>query len=67
MRGSPTEMRISAGNHKGTAAELLDSRVEGERLKKFSTVIVEESTRLNDILTEFLDFARPQSTSNSYK
>ena len=26
--------------------------------KKFSSIIVEESTRLNDILTEFLDFAQ---------
>lgn len=40
---------------------MLDSRVEGDRLKRFSSIIVEESTRLNDILTEFLDFARPQT------
>ena len=35
--------------------------MEGDRLKRFSSIIVEESTRLNDILTEFLDFARPQT------
>jgi len=31
------------------------------KLRKFSSIIVEESTRLNDILTEFLDFARPKT------
>jgi two-component system, NtrC family, sensor histidine kinase HydH len=28
--------------------------------KRLSSVITEESTRLNRIVTEFLDFARPQ-------
>jgi signal transduction histidine kinase len=43
-----------------TTAELLHGRMETERQKRLSGVIVEESTRLNDILTEFLDFARPK-------
>jgi two-component system, NtrC family, sensor histidine kinase HydH len=60
IAGVSHEIRNPLGIIRSTA-ELLDSRVEGERLKKFSTIIVEESTRLNDILTEFLDFARPQS------
>jgi signal transduction histidine kinase len=33
----------------------------GESHRKLSSVITEESTRLNRIVTEFLDFARPQT------
>jgi signal transduction histidine kinase len=33
----------------------------GETHRKLSSVITEESTRLNRIVTEFLDFARPQT------
>lgn len=44
-----------------TTAELLCGRLENDRQKRLSSVIVEESTRLNDILTEFLDFARPKA------
>lgn len=32
-----------------------------QRVKKLSTVIVEEATRLSAILTDFLDFAKPRS------
>ncbi len=60
IAGVSHEIRNPLGIIRSTA-ELLDSRVEGERLKRFSSIIVEESTRLNDILTEFLDFARPQT------
>lgn len=59
IAGVSHEIRNPLGIIRSTA-ELLDNRVEGDRLKKFSSIIVEESTRLNDILTEFLDFARPQ-------
>lgn len=44
-----------------SSAELLNSRIENERQKKYTSIIVEEATRLNDILTEFLDFARPKN------
>ncbi|HOV86557.1 MAG TPA: ATP-binding protein [Syntrophobacteraceae bacterium] len=44
-----------------TTAELLHGRLENDRQKRLSSIIVEESTRLNDILTEFLDFARPKA------
>jgi signal transduction histidine kinase len=60
IAGVSHEIRNPLGIIRSTA-ELLDSRVENERLKRFSLIIVEESTRLNDILTEFLDFARPQT------
>ena len=60
IAGVSHEIRNPLGIIRSTA-ELLDSRVESERLKRFSSIIVEEATRLNDILTEFLDFARPQT------
>ena len=34
--------------------------MQDDKQRRFSAIIVEESTRLNDILTEFLDFARPK-------
>ncbi len=60
IAGVSHEIRNPLGIIRSTA-EFLDSRVESDKLKKFSSIIVEESTRLNDILTEFLDFARPQT------
>ncbi len=45
-----------------STAELMGTLPEaGETHRKLSSVITEESTRLNRIVTEFLDFARPQS------
>ena len=44
-----------------STGELLGSQMEeDETSQKLSGVIVEECTRLNRIVTEFLDFARPQ-------
>jgi len=59
IAGVSHEIRNPLGIIRSTA-ELLDSRMQDERHKRFSSIIVEESTRLNDILTEFLDFARPK-------
>ncbi len=44
-----------------SSAELLHKRIENEREKRFTSIIVEEATRLNGIVTEFLDFARPKT------
>jgi len=45
-----------------STAELMGTLPEaGETHRKLSSVITEESTRLNRIVTEFLDFARPQT------
>lgn len=60
VAGVSHEIRNPLGIIRSTA-QLLESRVENERQKRFSSIIVEESTRLNDILTEFLDFARPKT------
>lgn len=62
VAGVSHEIRNPLGIIRSTA-QLLESRAENERQKRFSSIIVEESTRLNDILTEFLDFARPKTLS----
>ncbi|MCF8032631.1 MAG: hypothetical protein K9K66_06610 [Desulfarculaceae bacterium] len=58
IAGVAHEIRNPLGIVRSTA-ELLGSRVE-DSSKPLAGVIVEESTRLNQIVTEFLDFARPQ-------
>jgi two-component system, NtrC family, sensor histidine kinase HydH len=64
VAGVSHEIRNPLGIIRSTA-ELLHSRAENERQKRFCSIIMEESTRLNDILTEFLDFARPKTLSPS--
>ena len=47
-----------------STAELLEEKSASDRIqKKLSTIIIEESGRLNDVVTDFLDFARPQVPS----
>ncbi|MGA2400136.1 MAG: ATP-binding protein [Syntrophobacteraceae bacterium] len=60
IAGVSHEIRNPLGIIRSTA-ELLDCRMQDDNQKRFSSIIVEESTRLNNILTEFLDFARPQA------
>jgi two-component system, NtrC family, sensor histidine kinase HydH len=60
VAGVSHEIRNPLGIIRSTA-ELLDSRIENQRHKRLTGIIVEEATRLNDILTEFLDFARPKT------
>jgi two-component system, NtrC family, sensor histidine kinase HydH len=60
IAGVSHEIRNPLGIIRSTA-ELLHDRADNERQKRFSSIIVEEATRLNDILTEFLDFARPKT------
>lgn len=43
-----------------STAQLIQKRMEDERNQRLATIIVEESERLNTIVTEFLDFARPK-------
>ncbi|MEN6441370.1 MAG: ATP-binding protein [Syntrophobacter sp.] len=64
VAGVSHEIRNPLGIIRSTA-ELLESRMQDPRQKRFSSIIVEESTRLNDILTEFLDFARPKDLRTS--
>ena len=58
IAGVAHEIRNPLGIVRSTA-ELLGNRAEPSQ-KALAGVIVEESTRLNRIVTEFLDFARPQ-------
>ncbi len=60
IAGISHEIRNPLGIIRSTA-ELLHGRTENERQRRFSSIIVEEASRLNDILTEFLDFARPKT------
>lgn len=59
IAGVAHEIRNPLGIVRSTA-ELLGKRAT-EPNKPLAEVIVEESTRLNRIVTEFLDFARPQA------
>jgi len=44
-----------------STAELLEEKSASDGIqKKLSNIIIEESGRLNDVVTDFLDFARPQ-------
>lgn len=44
-----------------STAELLTEKLESNPIqKKLSSIIIDESCRLNDIVTDFLDFARPE-------
>jgi two-component system, NtrC family, sensor histidine kinase HydH len=60
IAGISHEIRNPLGIIRSTA-ELLHDRTDNERQKRFSSIIVEEASRLNDTLTEFLDFARPKT------
>ncbi len=58
--GVSHEIRNPLGIIRSTA-ELMGGMPDShEAQKRLSNVIVEESSRLNNIVTEFLDFARPQ-------
>ena len=64
IAGVSHEIRNPLGIIRSTA-ELLHDRIPDGKQKRFSSIIVEESTRLNEILTEFLDFARPKELRSS--
>ncbi|RJR26423.1 MAG: GHKL domain-containing protein [Desulfobacteraceae bacterium] len=59
--GVSHEIRNPLGIIRSTAELLASMTTSTESQKKLSSMIIEESGRLNDIVTEFLDFARPQT------
>lgn len=59
VAGISHEIRNPLGIIRSTAELLGDMPDSREAQKRLSKVIVEESSRLNGIVTEFLDFARP--------
>lgn len=58
--GVSHEIRNPLGIIRSTAELLASMRDSQEGQKRLSSVIIEESSRLDNIVTEFLDFARPQ-------
>ncbi|OPL15625.1 MAG: hypothetical protein AVO38_10215 [delta proteobacterium ML8_D] len=54
------EIKNPLGIIRSTAELLSHASSSDEVQSKLSTIIFEESGRLNDVVTEFLDFARPQ-------
>ncbi|MFP4037959.1 MAG: sensor histidine kinase [Desulfobacteraceae bacterium] len=63
VAGVSHEIKNPLGIIQSTAELLAGSPEAEESQKRLSRVIQEESARLNGIVTEFLDFARPQTPS----
>ncbi len=63
VAGISHEIRNPLGIIRSTAELLSTLPNADESQKRLCSVIMEESTRLNNIITEFLDFARPQKPS----
>lgn len=61
VAGVSHEIKNPLGIIKSTAELLSDMPQADETQKRLSGIITQESIRLNGIVTEFLDFARPQS------
>ncbi len=61
IAGVSHEIRNPLGIIRSTAELLSDMGESDETQKKLSNVIIDASSRLNNIVTEFLDFARPAS------
>jgi signal transduction histidine kinase len=59
VAGVSHEIKNPLGIIRSTAELLAETAGSNEPSKRLSVVIIEESTRLNNIVTEFLDFARP--------
>jgi two-component system sensor histidine kinase HydH len=60
VAGVSHEIKNPLGIIRSTAELLTEKSACNESQKKLSSIIIEESGRLNDIVTDFLDFARPQ-------
>ncbi len=58
--GLAHEIKNPLGSIRG-AAELLDDTAPDEASREFVGVILEETQRLNRVVTQFLDYARPRS------
>jgi two-component system, NtrC family, sensor histidine kinase HydH len=59
--GLAHEVRTPAGVIKGAAQYLF--REAGRRDREFLDIIIEEADRLNGVVTEFLEYARPETRS----
>ncbi len=61
IAGVSHEIRTPLGIIRSTAELLAGMENADETQKKLSNVIIDASSRLNNIVTEFIDFARPQT------
>ncbi|UCE35668.1 MAG: two-component sensor histidine kinase, partial [Deltaproteobacteria bacterium] len=60
VAGVSHEIKNPLGIIRSTAELLAEKSTHDQEKEKLSSIIVEESGRLNSIVTDFLDFARPQ-------
>jgi len=60
VAGVSHEIKNPLGIIRSTAEFLTEKSACDESQKKLSSIIIEEAGRLNDVVTDFLDFARPQ-------
>jgi len=60
VAGVSHEIKNPLGIIRSTAELLEEKSASDQDQKKLSNIIIEESGRLNDIVTDFLDFARPR-------
>lgn len=59
--GMAHEIRNPLGSIRGTAEILRDALPEDNRFNEFAGILVSETDRLNKVVEDFLDFARPAS------
>lgn len=59
--GMAHEIRNPLGSIRGTAEILRDALPEDNRFTEFAGILVSEADRLNKVVEDFLDFARPGS------
>lgn len=60
VAGVSHEIKNPLGIIRSTAEFLAEKPESDQTQKKLSNIIIDESGRLNDIVTDFLDFAKPQ-------
>ncbi len=58
--GLAHEIRNPLGAIKGAAQLLAEPDLDPEEAREFTQIIVEETDRLNNVVTQFLEYARPQ-------
>ena len=59
--GIAHEIRNPLASIKGAAEILASPSLTAERREEFSTILAKESKHLNDVVSEFLDFAHPKN------
>lgn len=64
--GMAHEIRNPLGSIRGTAEILRDAMPDNHRVSEFSSILVNEADRLNKVVKDFLDFARPDQGDQSF-